>query len=342
MRGAIGRLHDRTGEKDVDRRVARWSPDVPSPRIAAAQAAAQPAQTELCPCRAPGYTSTSSASARTRGASLRRAPPRAMPEMVGTRGKPLRERIDTGQQVIYKHFEVVAGKIGNPVLEIAAGGAVPKERREEADLDPRPGANTPRQRAQPFRRARFHEPVHEVRITRLQRLVIAALIREKKVAPAQLVEHALRRQARRTQRRFAFNRREALAKTLRALARRPSYRPTPSAASGNGRTTRAASAHRVASACAYAARAPARSSRSASVPASSNAALASRRSSSQARAKSSAAAGRSLRSRRSPARVTIAPRWFGSRVSARRNAISAAWSSPVSRFSAPRFDQASA
>ena len=132
--------------------------------------------------------------------------------MVGTRGKPLRKRIDTGQQVIYEHFEVVAGKIGNPVLEIAAGGAVPKERREEADLDPRSGANTPRQRAQPFRCARFHEPVHEIRITRLQRLVIAALIREKKVAPAQLVEHALRRQARRTQRRFAFNRREALRK----------------------------------------------------------------------------------------------------------------------------------
>ena len=254
---------------------------------------------------------------------LRRAPPLTVPEMVGTRGEPLRKRIDTGQQVIHKHFEIGAGKIGNPVLEIAAGGAVPKERREEPDLDPRPGANT-----RAIAGAATPAPALSRARARGSHTALAAACRRRPDTREESCSSAARRAVRSAARpaarggasrstvaRPSENASRARATAVASADTIGSVRQRPN----NARSMRAS----VASACAYAARAPARSSRSASVPANSNAALASRRSSSQARAKSSAAAGRSLRSRRSPASVTIAPRWFGSRVSARRNAISA-------------------
>ena len=176
---------------------------------------------------------------------LRWPPPRAMAEVVGPRREPFRERIHPGQQVVHVHFEVVARQVGHPVLEVAARRRFAEERRDESRPSPaRRRARAPAGAA-PMRAARVaaaaRRPFGEAH---LQRPVVAALVREQEVGPAQFVEQPVAGERGGARRRRALD----LGKAVRVggARRRDGARrsPEPSAASATARTARAACAGR--------------------------------------------------------------------------------------------------
>ena len=110
-------------------------------------------------------------------------------EVVGARRDRLRDVVDARPQVIDENLEALAIEVGDPALEIAAAGAGVEERRGESDPHA-PAAQAPRgQRSAPLRRDGVDGGGGNRRVTSLQIAIVAPLIGEEEIDPAQPVEN---------------------------------------------------------------------------------------------------------------------------------------------------------
>ena len=143
------------------------------------------------------------------GRDHRRTRPAAakLDEAVGARGDFARDRVLSREQVIDEHLEAVAVEVGDPAAEVASGGTLVEERRGEADAklaaprDVRLGREFPKRcvrtrRRVPLGRTLLDQARGECPVRRLQRAIVAALVGEEEVRPAQPVDHLRRRELR--------------------------------------------------------------------------------------------------------------------------------------------------
>ena len=135
VRVAIGRLHRRAREEDVDGRVTgrhRMAPRGTLKRCEAqrGQRKDRRVHAEL---RIDQHVERVVADRRR---DPRWRPPRAVADDVRACGETVEQRVGSRLQMVEHDLERVAVEIGDPVFEVAAHGAVAEERRHEADARP--------------------------------------------------------------------------------------------------------------------------------------------------------------------------------------------------------------
>ncbi len=162
---------------------------------------------------------------------LRRPPSREVPHVIRARGDACGERVNARHEVIDEHLERFARQIGDPALEIPPGRSVAKESACESDPH-RPAARAIGQ----CRRERPRQAIEQRAIFHLQRAVVLALIGEKEIRPAELVERRVERHSLRTWRATCFPAARVLHRRLHATRSPHRRSPAPSAARGCGRS----------------------------------------------------------------------------------------------------------